>query len=267
MGATNTLDRMAAMLGQISVVPIRFQASNDVPNGGVLFALPALLAIGLLHNTQKYFQLPNGYYGLDSLFLLLAFMSLTRIKSIERLRYSTPGEWGNLLGLDRIPEVRTLRSKLKILSEQGKAEQWSAELCHQWMAVDLEEAAVLYIDGHVRVYHGSQTRLPRHYVARQRLCLRATTDYWVNAMDGQPFFFINKAVDPGLIKVVENEIVPRLSDELPQQPTPEQLNADPRLVCFTLVFDREGYSPDLMLRLKQKHIACITYHKHLDQEV
>ncbi|MCP4937059.1 MAG: hypothetical protein GY927_23335 [bacterium] len=105
------------------------------------------------------------------------------------------------MGLDRIPEVRTLRSKLKILSEQGKAEQWSAELCHQWMAVDLEEAAVLYIDGHVRVYHGSQTRLPRHYVARQRLCLRATTDYWVNAMDGQPFFFINKAVDPGLIKV------------------------------------------------------------------
>jgi hypothetical protein len=262
MGATNTLDRMAAMLGQIREVPIRCQASNDVPNGGVLFALPALLAIGLLHNTQKYFQLPNGYYGLDSLFLLLAFMSLTRIKSIERLRYCTPGEWGNILGLDRIPEVRTLRSKLKILSAQGKAEQWSADLCTQWMAVDLEEAAILYIDGHVRVYHGSQTKLPRHYVARQRLCLRATTDYWVNAMDGQPFFYINKAVDPGLIKVVENEIVPRLTDELPQQPTPEQLNADPWLVCFTLVFDREGYSPDLMLRLKQKHIACITYHKH-----
>jgi hypothetical protein len=70
-------------------------------------------------------------------------------------------------------------------------------------------------------------------------------------MDGQPFFYINKAVDPGLIKVVENEIVPRLSAELPQQPTPEQLNADPLLVCFTLVFDREGYSPDLMLRLRQ----------------
>ncbi len=38
MGATNTLDRMAAMLGQISEVPIQFQASNDVPNGGVLLA-------------------------------------------------------------------------------------------------------------------------------------------------------------------------------------------------------------------------------------
>lgn len=262
MGATNTMDRMAAMLGQISEVPIEFQASIDVPNGGVLFALPALLSIGLLHNTQKHFQLPNGYYGLDSLFQLMAFMALTRIKSIERLRYCAPGEWGKILGLDRIPEVRTLRSKVKILSQAGAPEQWSAELCARWMAVDLTDAAILYIDGHVRVYHGSQTKLPRHHVARQRLCLRATTDYWVNAMDGQPFFLINKEVDPGLIKVLEQEIVPRLSDELTCQPSKKQLNDDPLLPCFTLVFDREGYSPDMMLRLKQKHVACITYRKY-----
>lgn len=262
MGATNTMGRVAAMMGEISEVSIDFQASIDVPNGGVLLALPALLAIGLLHHTQKHFSLPNGYYGLESIFLLLAFMSLARIKSIEKLRYCAPGEWGKLLGLDRIPEVRTLRSKIKTLSEQGSVEQWGADLCAQWMAADLTDEAILYIDGHVRVYHGSQTKLPRHYVARQRLCLRATTDYWVNAMDGQPFFFINKEVDPGLIKVVEHEIVPRLIDEVPNQPTEQQLEQHPLLPCFTLVFDREGYSPELMLRLKKKHIACISYHKY-----
>jgi hypothetical protein len=78
------------------------------------------------------------------------------------------------------------------------------------MAMFPESTGVLYIHGHVRVYNGSQTELPRHYVARQQLCLRATTDYWVNAMDGQPFFMVNKAVDPGLRKVLEHEIVPRL---------------------------------------------------------
>jgi transcription-repair coupling factor (superfamily II helicase) len=31
-------------------------------------------------------------------------MALTRLKSIEALRYCAPGEWGKLLGLDRIPE-------------------------------------------------------------------------------------------------------------------------------------------------------------------
>ncbi len=166
----------------------------------------------------------------------------------------TPGEWGKILGLDRIPEVRTLREKLKILSTQGEGAQWGADLCAQWMAADLDSAATLYIDGHVRVYHGSQTKLPRHHVARQRLCLRATTDYWVNAMDGQPFFYINKEVDPGLIKVVEGEIVPRLEQEVPGQPNDEQLEKQPLLPRFTLVFDREGYSPALMLRLKAKRM-------------
>jgi len=66
-----------------------------------------------------------------------------------------------------------------------------------------EHSGVLYIDGHVRVYDGGQTQLPHHYVARQRLCRRATTDYWVNAMDGQHFVVVNQAVDPGLIQVVE----------------------------------------------------------------
>jgi hypothetical protein len=33
----------------------------------------------------------------------------------------------------------------------------------------------------VRVYHGSLTNVPRRYVARERLCLRGTTDYWAMA--------------------------------------------------------------------------------------
>ena len=43
--------------------------------------------------------------------------------------------------------------------------------------VSSDNAAIFYIDGHVRVYSGDQTKLPKHYVARQKLCLRATVDY------------------------------------------------------------------------------------------
>jgi predicted nucleic acid-binding Zn-ribbon protein len=114
----------------------------------------------------------------------------------------------------------------------------------------------------VRVYHGHQTELPRHYVARQKLCLRATTDYWVNAMDGQAFFVLNQAVDPGMLQVLEHQIVPRLEQEIPNQPTPEQLQADAKRHRFTLIFDREGYSPGFMQALNEKRIACLTYHKY-----
>ncbi|HCN69659.1 MAG TPA: hypothetical protein DIT03_15765 [Candidatus Accumulibacter sp.] len=62
------------------------------------------------------FPLPPGYYGIDSLLVLIAFMVLARLKSVESLRSCAPGEWGKLLGLDRIPEVRTLREKIALLT-------------------------------------------------------------------------------------------------------------------------------------------------------
>ena len=262
MGATHELARVAASLGQMEAVTPVFHEALDVPNGGVLLALPALLAVGLLRHVRTDFQLPKGYYPLESLFVLLAFMALARIPSMEQVRYCAPGEWGKVLGLDRIPEVRTLRKKLALLSKHEHLEAWSAKLCADWMGREPDRASVLYIDGHVRVYHGSLTKLPRHYVARERLCLRATTDYWVNAMDGQPFFLVNHAVDPGLLQVLEHEIVPRLERDVPNQPPSAALAANPLLHRFTLVFDREGYSPAFLLRMKTKHIACLTYHKH-----
>jgi hypothetical protein len=125
-----------------------------------------------------------------------------------------------------------------------------------------EQASILYIDGHVRVYNGQQTKLPRHHVARQKLCLRATTDYWVNAMDGQPFMVLNKAVDPGMIKVIENDILPQLEKNLPDFVSTEELKADPLLHRFTLVCDRESYSPPYFKRLKAQRVACLIDHQY-----
>ena len=86
------------------------------------------------------------------------------------MRYYAPGEWGKLLGIDRAPEVRTLRLKLKHLADQDQAIAWECQvLCQEWMMEGSDEAAVLYVDGHVRVYHGRTKQLPKHYVARQRL--------------------------------------------------------------------------------------------------
>jgi len=202
------------------------------------------------------------YSSLVHLFLLVAFLALARVKSLESLRYCAPGEWGKVLGLDRIPEVRTLREKLQLLGQEKKVAAWAGQLSQRWMTEDPESAGTLYVDGHVRPYHGSAARLPKHYVPRQRLCLRATTDYWVNAMDGKPFFVVHRPVDPGLLKVLEEEIVPRLEKEVPHQPTAQELAADPRRQKFIVVFDREGYSPQALQRLKDSRIGCLTYHKH-----
>jgi hypothetical protein len=262
-GATRSLERLAAAIGDLESAPIEFQAASDVAQGGVLLALPALLAAGLLRRTPEFYQLPKGFYGIESIFLLLGLMALARIRSLEQLRYQAPGEWGKLLGLDRIPEVRTLRAKLKLLGKDlGQAMRWNAALAQEWIARQNAAELYFYCDGHVRVYHGDQTALPRHYVARERLCLRATTDYWINAMDGQPFLYVNKEVDPGLIATLKQDVIPWLEENVAKTPEQERrLAEDAQAHWFTIVFDREGYSPEFFEQMRQQRIAILTYHK------
>ena len=262
VATTRSLERVMAAMGLLGEVPLQFEVADDVPQGGVLCALPALLAFGLLRHTRERFSLPAGYYPLEIYFLVVSFLALARVGSLEALRYEPPGEWGKLLGLDRVPEVRTLRQKLGQLCQPGgRVQQWSQTLSQEWMEGSGEVMGTAYVDGHVRVYHGKLTPLPRRYVARERLCLRGTTDYWVNAMDGQPFFAVTQAVDPGLLSVLRQSIIPRLQRELPGQPSAEQLAADPYLSRFTLVCDRAVYSPEFFAEAKAERVAVITYHK------
>jgi len=262
VATTRAEERVLASFGLLHAAPIRFEPVDDVPQGGVLCALPALLALGLLRHSGKTFSLPPGFYPLETIFLAIAFLALARVRSLEALRYEPPGEWGRVLGLDRLPEVKTLRAKLEVLCAEGsRVRQWSSTLAQEWMSAQPQSAGTLYVDGHVRVYHGGLTQLPRRYVARQRLCLRGTTDYWVNALDGQPFFVVTQAVDPGLIQVLEEQIVPRLKTEVPGQPTEAELAAERWRARFILIFDRAGYSPEFFARLWAQRIAIVTYHK------
>jgi hypothetical protein len=205
-GTTRLLERVLASCGLLVAAALKFVPAADVPQAGVLCALPALLTEGLLRHTHAFYRLPAGYYPLESIFLYLALLALVRCPSLEQTRYQSPGEWGKILGLDRLPEVKTLREKVSLFREQeGCATQWQSRLAQEWMAgaatADPEKQGVglFYVDGHVRVYHGGLGPLPRLYVAREKLLLRGTTDYWVNGLGGEPFFVVTQPIHAGLI--------------------------------------------------------------------
>lgn len=264
---TRPEERVLASVGMLSGAPTRFEDCRDVSFGGVLCALPALEANGLFEHLEKSFPELHGYYTTLQVVTLLANMALCRIKTVEQLQYQAPGELGKLMGLDRVPEVRCLRTKLALLSQDDAPQQWAGLLSQQWLQSDSElsdsgHVGTLYVDGHVRVYHGKQTKLPKRYVPRQRLCLRGTTDYWVNNALGLPFFSVERPVDHGMLEAIESDIVPRLLKDVPNQPSQEELKSDPHRCRFAIVFDREGYSPAFFKRMWQNHrIGCITYHK------
>jgi hypothetical protein len=260
---TRADERMAAALGLAHSAATRFEPATDVSLGGLLAGLPALCANGLLSGIDRHLKLPAGFYSCLHILLTLGFMALSRIRRPEGLRHIPPGEFGRVIGLDRVPEVRTLREKITLMATSGDPAAWMRELATSWMESDPTEAGYLYIDGHVRVYHGDQAVLPRRYVSRERLCLRGTTDYWINDALGRPFFVVSKAITSGLGDVLLTDIVPQLLSSVPGQPSADQMAADPRLHRFVLVFDREGATTVLLEALWQQRIGAITYRKNV----
>ncbi len=265
-GATRVFERQSASLNKTNPTRlINFENNNDISKGGVLLALPALLQNGLLRNIKKLFSIPKGFYNLTSIFILLAFTALLRIKSIEAIKRMSPGEFGKILGLDRIPEIRTIREKLNIISEHKNAKEWSQSLSKFWIENNNDsDNEVFYVDGHIRVYNGKIAKLPKKYKTQKRLCVAGITDYWVNDKTGRPYFYISQIVDDGLIKTVKEKIVPRLLKEIACQESKNKLPKNENQYNFGLVFDRAGYSPILLKDLwEENKICCYTYKKYV----
>ena len=260
---TRADERVAAAMGLAQCAATRFEPGRDVMLAGLLVGLPALCANGLLSGLGKHLRLPRGFYSALHIVLVLGFMALGRIRRPEALRHIPPGEFGKVIGLDRVPEVRTLREKVALMASTGDPAAWMRQLSQSWMNDDPEEAGYLYVDGHVRVYHGQAARLPRRYVSRQRLCLRGTTDYWVNDALGRPFFVVSKTVTEGLADTLLKDIVPELLRSVPGQPDSAELMRDAQLHRFVIVFDREGATHSLLGQLWQQRIGAITYRKNV----
>ena len=260
---TRADERMAAAMGLTASASASFEAGNDIQMGGLLAGLPALCANGLLSGLGRHLTLPKGFYSTLHILLTLGFMALGRIRRPEGLRHIPPGELGKVIGMDRVPEVRTLREKIHLMARTGEPDAWMKALGKTWMENDPDEAGYLYVDGHVRVYHGDQANLPRRFVSRERLCLRGTTDYWINDAVGRPFFVFSKAVTEGLANSLLDDIVPELLISVPRQPTADELAADPKLHRFVIVFDREGATHSLLAQLWEHRIGALTYRKNV----
>jgi transposase len=250
IGATREVERVLASTGKLVEATPHFSASEGVRHAGVLLALPALASMGLLELGKKaYAALHKGFYGLQSVLLTLSFMALLRIKTPEQLKGCNSGELGIVLGLDRAPEVKTLRRKLKEIGLRNKAGEFLSFLANRWSNRDKDVIGFAYVDGHVRAYHGRKHKLPKTHVARRRLCMAATTDFWMNDANSEPLFFVTAQGNDSLLSILEKEVIPKL----------QQLAGKDRRV--TLVFDREGWSPKSFERWYKAGIDVITYRK------
>jgi len=265
MACTRVDERVFSAFGLLPVNPVRFEPCYSISNGGVMLLLPFLVECGLL-SYRTYYDQRRGYYTFDTLLITLSFFSLLRIKSVEQSKQYNPGEFGKLIGYDRIPEVKKLRGMIQELTCAGRCEEWGKSLSIKW--IQEEKPELYYVDGHVEVYHGYLAELGKKYVSRQRLCLSGMTEFWVNSSEGLPFFFITAEINEKMIEMLEEEIIPRLLElHRVSEEQQRKMDENPDYPLFTLVFDREAYSPALFKKLWVKyHIAVLTYRKHVKDE-
>ena len=240
-------DRLLARLGLLEDAAPLFGSAAAVSRAGVLLAIPVLIASGVFECAQPiYGSLGPSFYGLRTSLLTLLLMALWRIKRPENLKEYSPQSLGRVLGLDRTPEVKTLRRKLARLAATGRTPQLGDALAGRRVALRGQAMGFLYIDGHVRVYHG-QHALPKAHVARMRISAPATSDYWVNDSSGDPLFVVTAQANAGLVKML-----------------PGILAQVRRLVGrrrVTVVFDRGGFSPKLFRQIIAAGFDVLTYRK------
>jgi len=246
--ADRSFDRHLAYLGRLDDAAPLFRSGMSVAGAGVLLALPCVLDSGLLRISRKlYGEIGPAFYGLRTSLLTLLFMALLRIQRPEQLKQRDPAAFGRVLGLDRAPEVKTLRRQLTRLAAHHRAEQLAAELARQRVDQRGHLTGFLYIDGHVRAYHGQRPIASKAYVARRHLAMPATTDYWINDRSGDPLLMITGDLGQSLAKALPDLL--------------RQVRAIVGERRVTIVFDRGGFSPKLFATMIKQGFDVLTYRK------
>jgi hypothetical protein len=152
-----------------------------------------------------------------------------------------------VLGLDRAPEVKTIRRKLGELAAAGKASELIMALARRHAAARPGALGFLYVDGHARAYYGTRT-VQKTHIARLKFPAPATGETWVADRDGEPVFMV--AAEPSESLAGElRRLLPKL----------RQVVGEGRRV--TVCFDRGGWSPALFADITGAGFGLLTWRK------
>ena len=250
--AARTTDRVAARWHGIECAGPVFTPAAQVPLAGLFLALPALEATGLLTCAKEvYTRLPAGFYSLDTMLVEGVLRALAGEPRAEGATRIDPTDLGRVLGLDRAPEVKTIRRKIAQLAQAGAAGKLQAAIAHHHLSrgdADVAGAGVvLYVDGHVRAYQGTK-RIGKTHLSRLRFPAPATVETWVAGGDGGPVLVVMS--EPGA------SLAGELARLLPELRT--AVGDDRRVLVG---FDRGGWSPALFAHMAAAGFDPLTWRK------
>jgi transposase len=256
--ADRDAERAAARWGKLPHAEPVFAPAARVPLAGLLLAIPALEATGLLSCAATVFgSLRNGFYGLDTMLVEGVLRALAGEPRAEGATRIDPVALGRILGLDRGPEVKTIRRNISALAGTGRAVELLAAMAAAHVArldkSNPELLAVFYVDGHVRAYQGAH-KVAKTHLSRLKFPAPATVETWVSDASGDPVLVV--MADPGASLAME---LRRLLPDL------RRAVGDHRRVLVG--FDRGGWSPALFAHMDAQGFDVLTWRKGFAENV
>ena len=101
-----------------------------------------------------------------------------------------PVGFGRILGMDRVPEVKTIRRKHHELAAMNKATGLGRHHLGSTLSTSEDKLGLLlYVDGHVRSYQGKK-RTGKQDSTRLKFPVPATMESWVADAEGSPVFMV-----------------------------------------------------------------------------
>lgn len=241
-------ERQAARRGELAEAPPVICEGASLPMAGALLILPTLAATGLVAAAEEvYGKARAAFYGLRSLVLAVVFAAVVGEARAEGLTRLDPVDVGRLLGLDRAPEVKTLRRRLERLAELGRSDRFMTALAARHVATHPEATGVFYVDGHVRAYHGG-AEVPKAHVTRMRLSMPAAVDTWVADAFGDGVLCWTAPPPASLVGELA-KVAATIRDLVGPDRRP------------TIAFDRGGWSPRAFAELAAAGFDILTYRK------
>ncbi|MGP9490673.1 putative transposase, partial [Glutamicibacter sp. AOP5-A2-7] len=211
-----TTERVAASTGNLDEASPVFTASSRIPYAGLLLALPAVEATGLADCVQQsYGSLKPGFYGLNTMILETVLRTLAGEPRAEGATRLDPAGFGRILGMDRAPEVKTVRRKHQELAAMGKAADLLTALGRHHLAstqptTEDKLGLLLYVDGHVRSYQGKK-KTGKQYSTRLKFPVPASMESWVADANGSPVFMVMAKPSTSLVGELRR-LTPKLRD-------------------------------------------------------
>ena len=202
-------------VAQNSKRSLKLERFDDVPFGGVVLAIPALMECGLWEQASDLFPTWIDRPFAEIAQLLVASMVLSRPANVGFARFAWPADWSEVLCKVRLPDACSLVGLINLIAKDRiKTVMWQSGLASKWISDASRLRAVLVVPGEQCVLLESPAIASSIDLARDALLARGLVEPWFRYLEVLPMLILMQTPSEGFPSAWKEWIRPQIKSIL-----------------------------------------------------